>query len=75
MEIDLFTDPPTAREIEAARRGLENSRLLIVQNEAYVAELYHKLLVKGLVIAGMLLVAAVLYFILPGSMPGMIMDN
>ena len=35
-----------------------------------MAELRHKLLVKGLVIAGMLLVAAALYFILPGSMLG-----
>lgn len=73
MEIDLFTDPPTTREIEAARRELENSRLLIVQNEAHVADLYHKLMVKGVLITAMLLGAVAMYFILPVSMPGM--DN
>lgn len=73
MEIDLFADPPTTTEIDAARRELENSRLLILQNEAHVAELYHRLLVKGLVIVAMLLAATALYFILPGSIFGM--DN
>jgi len=68
MEIDLFNDPPNSKEIEAVRRELENSRLLIVQNEAYVADLYHKLLVKGVLITALLLVAAALYFILPGGM-------
>ena len=72
MEIDLFADPPTTMEIDAARRELENSRLLILQNKAYVAELYHRLLVKGLVIVVMLLVAMILYFILPGSIFGMV---
>ena len=72
MEIDLFNDPPTAKEIDAARRDLENSRLLIVQNEAHVSDLYYKLLVKGVLITALLLVAAALYFILPGGMFGMV---
>ena len=72
MEIDLHTEPPTAKEIEAARRELENSRLLIIQNEAYVAKLYHRLLVKGIMIAAILVIAVLLYFILPGEMFGMV---
>ena len=70
MEIDLFADPPSAREIEAARSELENSRLLIVQNEAHVAGLYHKLMIKVVLITAVLLFTAALYFILPGSMLG-----
>ena len=72
MEIDLYAEPPTAKEIEAARRELENSRLLIIQNEAYVAKLYHRLLVKGIMIAAILVIAVLLYFILPGEMFGMV---
>lgn len=71
MEIDLFADPPGTREIEAARSELENSRLLIVQNEAYVADLYHKLMIKGVLITAVLLLTTALYFILPGNMLGM----
>ena len=70
MEIDLFADPPGTREIEAARSELENSHLLIVQNEAHVAGLYHKLMIKGVLITAVLLFTATLYFILPGSMLG-----
>ena len=72
MEIDLYGDPPTARQVETARTELENSRLLIVQNEAHVAELYKKLLVKVVVIAAILVIVAVLYFILPAGMFGMV---
>ena len=72
MEIDLYAEPPTAKVIEAARRELENSRLLIIQNEAYVAKLYHRLLVKGIMIAAILVIAVLLYFILPGEMFGMV---
>lgn len=72
MEIDLYGEPPTAKEIEAARRELENSRLLIIQNEAYVAKLYHRLLIKGIMIAAILVIAVLLYFILPGDMFGMV---
>ena len=71
MEIDLYAEPPTAKEIEAARRELENSRLLIIQNEAYVAKLYHRLLVKAVMITAILVIAVLLYFILPGGMLGM----
>ena len=71
MEIDLFAEPPTVKEIEAARRELENSRLLILQNEAFVANLYHKLVVKSVVIALILIIALLLYFILPGDVFGM----
>lgn len=71
MEIDLFADPPTAKEIESERATLDNSRLLIVQNDAYVSEIFHKLLVKGGVIAVVLAIVGVLYFILPDGMFGM----
>lgn len=71
MEIDLYAEPPTAKEIEAARRELENSRLLIIQNEAYVAKLYHRLVVKAVIIVATLVIAALLYFFLPGEMLGM----
>ena len=71
MEIDLFGDPPKAKEIEAERMELENSRLLIVQNESHVADLYHKLLVKAVIAAVILLIVAILYFILPDGMFGM----
>ncbi len=70
MEIDLYGDPPTNREIEAARAELENSRLLIVQNDAYVAELYHKLLIKTIIIVVILVIVGILYFILPVGMFG-----
>lgn len=72
MEIDLYAEPPTVKEIEAARRELENSRLLIAQNELYVSNLYHKLQVKALVISIILVTTGLLYFILPGSMFGMV---
>ncbi|NOY16419.1 MAG: hypothetical protein GXP23_05735 [Gammaproteobacteria bacterium] len=65
MEIDLFGDPPTAKEIETEREKLENSRLLIVQNNTHVAELFHRLLIKAVVIAVILVVVGILYFILP----------
>jgi len=71
MEIDLFTDPPTAKEIEMARAELENSRLLIVQNDAHVAELFHKLLIKAIVIVVILVTVGILYFIMPDGMFGM----
>ncbi len=71
MEIDLFADPPTAKEIESERAALENSRLLIVQNNAHVAELFHKLLVKAIIIAVILVIVGILYFILPDGMFGM----
>ena len=78
MEIDLFGDPPKAKEIEAERMELENSRLLIVQNESHVADLYHKLLVKAVIAAVIVLsegyvevCVAILYFILPDGMFGM----
>ena len=51
MEIDLFAEPPTVKEIEAARRELENSRLLIRKTKLYVSNLYHKLQVKAIVIS------------------------
>lgn len=72
MEIDLLKDPPTAKDIEAERMELENSRLLIVQNEAHVAELYHKLLVKTVIIGVILVIVAILYFILPDGIFGMV---
>ena len=71
MEIDLFGDLPKAKEIEAERMELENSRLLIVQNESHVADFYHKLLVKAVIVAVILLIVAILYFILPDGMFGM----
>lgn len=71
MEIDLFAEPPTAREIESERAALENSRLLIVQNDVHVAELFRKLLIKAIVIAVILLIVGILYFILPVGMFGM----
>jgi len=70
MEIDLFADPPTAKEIEIERAELENSRLLIVQNDVHVAELFHKLLIKAIVIALILVIVGILYFILPVGMFG-----
>lgn len=72
MEIDLLKDPPTAKDIEAERMELENSRLLIVQNEAHVAELFHKLLVKTVIIGVILVIVAILYFILPDGIFGMV---
>jgi hypothetical protein len=72
MEIDLLSDPPSAKEIEAERLEIENSRLLIVQNEAHVADLYHKLLIKAVIIAVILVIVAILYFILPDGIFGMV---
>jgi hypothetical protein len=72
MEIDLFSAPPSAKEIESERMELENSRLLIMQNEAYVTELYHKLLVKAVIIAVILVIVTILYFILPDGIFGMV---
>ena len=71
MEIDLLSEPPSAKDIEAERVELENSRLLIVQNEAHVAELYHKLLIKAVIIGVILIIVGILYFILPVGMFGM----
>ena len=71
MEIDLFGEPTGAKEIEAERMELENSRLLIAQDEAHVANLYHKLLVKAVLIAVILVLVAILYLILPDGMFGM----
>jgi len=70
MEIDLLGDPPTTKEIGAERAELENSLLLIVQNDAYVSELFHKLLIKAIVIAVILIIVGILYFILPVGMFG-----
>jgi hypothetical protein len=72
MEIDLLNDPPSTKEIEAERLEIENSRLLIVQNEAHVANLYHKLLIKAVIIAVILVIVAILYFILPDGIFGMV---
>ena len=72
MEIDLLSDPPSAKDIEAERLEIENSRLLIVQNEAHVADLYHKLLIKAVIIAVILVIVAILYFILPDGIFGMV---
>jgi len=72
MEIDLLSDPPSAKEIEAERLEIENSRLLIVQNEAHVADLYHKLLIKAVIIAVIFVIVAILYFILPDGIFGMV---
>lgn len=72
MEIDLFGDPPTVREIEAERAELENSKLLIEQNEAHVAGLYRKLLIKSMIISVILVLVMLLYFILPAGMFGMV---
>jgi hypothetical protein len=72
MEIDLFGDPPTVREIEAERAELENSKLLIEQNEAHVAGLYRKLLIKSMIISVILVLVILLYFILPAGMLGMV---
>ncbi|MEA1890503.1 MAG: hypothetical protein U9N50_12090 [Pseudomonadota bacterium] len=72
MEIDLFGDPPTAKEIGTERAALDNSRLLIVQDDAYVAELFHKLLIKAIAIAVMLVIVGILFFILPDGMFGMV---
>lgn len=72
MDINLYGDPPTARQIETERTELENSRLLIIQNEAHVAELYKKLLIKVVVIAVILVIVAALYFILPAGIFGMV---
>ena len=71
MVIDLFADPPTAKEIETERAELDNSRLLIVQDDAHVAELFHKLLIKAIIIAVILVIVGILYFILPDGMFGM----
>jgi len=71
MEIDLFADPPTAKEIETERAELENSRLLIVQNDACVAEIFHKLQIKAIVIAVILVIVGILYFFFPDRMLGM----
>jgi hypothetical protein len=51
---------------------IENSRLLIVQNEAHVADLYHKLLIKAVIIAVIFVIVAILYFILPDGIFGMV---
>ena len=72
MEIDLLKDPPSAKDIESERMDLENSRLLIVQNETHVAELYHKLLVKTAIIGVILVIVGILYFILPEGIFGMV---
>ena len=72
MEIDLLSEPPTAKEIEAERMEIENSRFLIVQNEAHVANLYHKLLIKVAIIAAIFVIVAILYFILPEGVFGMV---
>ncbi|MFW2438983.1 MAG: hypothetical protein ACN4GR_06395 [Arenicellales bacterium] len=71
MEIDLYGDPPTIVEIEAERAELENSRLLIVQNDVHVAELFHKLMIKAVAIVVILVIVGILYFILPVGMFGM----
>ncbi len=72
MEIDLLNDPPSAKDIEAERLEIENSRLLIVQNETHVANLYHKLLIKAVIIAVIFVIVAILYFILPDGIFGMV---
>ena len=72
MEVDLLSDPPSAKEIEAERMEIENSRLLIVQNEAHVDNLYHKLLVKTVIIAVIFVIIAILYFILPEGIFGIV---
>ena len=72
MDINLYGDPPTARQIETERTELENSRLLIIQNEAHVAELYKKLLIKVVVLIAILVIVAALYIILPAGIFGMV---
>jgi hypothetical protein len=72
MEIDLLREPPSAKDIEAERLEIENSRLLIMQNEAHVGELYHRLLIKTLVIGVILIIVAILYFIMPVEMFGVV---
>ena len=70
LEINLHGEPPSLREIEEARAELENSRLLLLQNELHVAELYKKLLLKVLVLALLLVIVLFLYFILPPGVFG-----
>ena len=72
MEIDLRSDPPTLKEIDAARAELENSRLLIMQNEVYVDSLFQKLLVKTVIITLILVIVGLLYFILPAGIFGVV---
>ena len=72
LEINLHGKPPSPREIEEARADLENSRLLVMQNELHVAGLYKKLLLKMVVLALLLLVILLLYFILPPGMFGVV---
>ena len=72
MEIDLHGDPPSVREIEEARAELENSRLLIMQNEVHVDTLDQKRLIKTVIILLILVIVGLLYFILPEGIFGIV---
>lgn len=72
MEIDIQKDPPSLKEIEAARAELENSRLLIMQNEVYIDSLFQKSLIKTVIIVLIMVIVGLLYFIIPEGLFGIV---
>ena len=73
MEIDLLVSPSNSeRKIETERERTGEFKTFVAQNEAHVRSHYRKLLIKGMVIYVIMVIVALVYFILPAGIFGVV---